>query len=391
MVFGTQAPRCPRCTKAVYPAEERMGPEGPWHKTCFKCRDCGHSLEPHTMYEREREIFCRTCFSRGPGMASPPVNSTASWAEQRQTTAHEQSYTSFQQTERVSPRQHGGASPYARPLAQTPPRASYAVSGSPAGISPSSVFSSGKRSFNLPANKDICPRCSKPIYHAEKVVGPGGPWHRACFKCKECNTTLDSSKITEHDGDAFCRTCYGKLFAPTGYGIARTTDSYPLHPPRSPSERSEGSARASSSLATPVYRQASPSPARWADESAHNPFGSAVGAAASAAVQGHRSPTSSPFGATASRPSSRARLSYGRSYTPTPFGLGSPPADICPRCNGRIYAAEQGMAAGRKYHKSCIKCKSCNTTLNSLKLTERNGEIYCNQCYSKHFGMHRKI
>ncbi|KAJ2852555.1 hypothetical protein IWW36_000184 [Coemansia brasiliensis] len=353
------------------------------------------------MYEREREIFCRTCFNRGPNMAPPPVNSTESWSEHRHMETHsEQSYqnTSFQQTERISPRQiGGGASPYARPLPQTPPRASYAVPSSSrsVGISPSSVFSSGKRNFNLPANKDICPRCSKPIYHAEKVVGPGGPWHRACFKCKECNTTLDSSKITEHNGDAYCRTCYGKLFTPTGYGIARTTDSYPLQPPRSPSDRSEGSARAPSSLAaTPVHRQSSPSPARWAEDPAHNPFGSAVGAAASAAVQGHaKSPTSSPFGATVSRPSSsRTRLSYGRPYTPvTPFGLGSPPADICPRCSGRIYAAEQGMAAGRKYHKSCIKCKSCNTSLNSLKLTERNGEIYCNQCYSKHFGVHRKI
>lgn len=35
-----------------------------------------------------------------------------------------------------------------------------------------------------------------------------------------CNKLLDSTTCTEHDGDAFCKSCYGKLFGPKGYGFA---------------------------------------------------------------------------------------------------------------------------------------------------------------------------
>ncbi|PIA13790.1 LIM-domain-containing protein, partial [Coemansia reversa NRRL 1564] len=166
-----------------------------------------------------------------------------------------------------------------------------------------------------------CPRCNKTIYHAEKVVGPGGPWHRQCFKCKQCSTTLNSTKLTEHEGEAFCQTCYTKLFSPRGYNIGGSTEPLPYQsrpqlPPRSPSENIKKPPRASSSLAD--------------------------------------------------------------------FGM--PPPDICPRCNDRIYAAEHAMAAGRKYHKFCIKCKACDTSINSLQITERDGEIFCRTCYAKKFG-----
>lgn len=35
-----------------------------------------------------------------------------------------------------------------------------------------------------------------------------------------CNKVLESGSVTEHDGDAFCKPCYGKLFGPKGYGFA---------------------------------------------------------------------------------------------------------------------------------------------------------------------------
>ena len=41
-----------------------------------------------------------------------------------------------------------------------------------------------------------------------------------CFLSGNCNKLLDSTTCTEHDGDAFCRSCYGKLFGPKGYGFA---------------------------------------------------------------------------------------------------------------------------------------------------------------------------
>ncbi|TFK83866.1 hypothetical protein K466DRAFT_589387 [Polyporus arcularius HHB13444] len=66
-----------------------------------------------------------------------------------------------------------------------------------------------------------------------------------------------------------------------------------------------------------------------------------------------------------------------------PFG-GSP---RCPRCSTAVYAAEQIMGPGRKlYHKSCLKCTSCNKRLDSFSLVEHEEEPYCKLCHVKLFG-----
>lgn len=39
----------------------------------------------------------------------------------------------------------------------------------------------------------------------------GKTYHRGCLRCSECNTLLDSTRLTEKDGDPFCKHCYGKV------------------------------------------------------------------------------------------------------------------------------------------------------------------------------------
>jgi hypothetical protein len=79
-----------------------------------------------------------------------------------------------------------------------------------------------------------CPRCEKNVYFAEqvrtvkkvvdlailahdyvgiKVKAVGKTWHKACLRCSECRTSLDSSRLTERDGDPFCHRCYNKVRA----------------------------------------------------------------------------------------------------------------------------------------------------------------------------------
>lgn len=46
-------------------------------------------------------------------------------------------------------------------------------------------------------------------------------WHKKCFKCKDCNKTLDSIIACDGpDHDVYCKTCYGKKWGPHGYGFA---------------------------------------------------------------------------------------------------------------------------------------------------------------------------
>ncbi|EJF60087.1 LIM-domain-containing protein [Dichomitus squalens LYAD-421 SS1] len=66
-----------------------------------------------------------------------------------------------------------------------------------------------------------------------------------------------------------------------------------------------------------------------------------------------------------------------------PFG-GSPK---CPKCGTSVYAAEQIMGPGRKlYHKSCLRCTSCDKRLDSFSLVEHDEQPYCKLCHVKLFG-----
>ncbi|KNC49706.1 cysteine and glycine-rich protein 2 [Thecamonas trahens ATCC 50062] len=65
-----------------------------------------------------------------------------------------------------------------------------------------------------------------------------------------------------------------------------------------------------------------------------------------------------------------------------PFG-GSPK---CPVCSKSVYHAEKAMAAGKAYHKACLKCTECNKRLDSTSINDRDGQIYCKTCYGRNFG-----
>ncbi|KAM5530850.1 hypothetical protein V8D89_015494 [Ganoderma adspersum] len=66
-----------------------------------------------------------------------------------------------------------------------------------------------------------------------------------------------------------------------------------------------------------------------------------------------------------------------------PFG-GTPQ---CPKCTKSVYAAEQIMGPGRKlYHKSCLRCTSCDKRLDSFSLVEHDEQPYCKICHVKLFG-----
>lgn len=56
-----------------------------------------------------------------------------------------------------------------------------------------------------------CPRCTKNVYFAEQVKAIGKTWHKACLRCSECGTSLDSSRLTERDGNPLCHRCYNKV------------------------------------------------------------------------------------------------------------------------------------------------------------------------------------
>ncbi len=61
-------------------------------------------------------------------------------------------------------------------------------------------------------------------------------------------------------------------------------------------------------------------------------------------------------------------------------------SDICPKCNKKVYFAEQVKGAGATYHKLCFKCTTCNKMLDSSLCADKDNTLYCKSCYGKAFG-----
>ena len=40
---------------------------------------------------------------------------------------------------------------------------------------------------------EICPRCQKTVYPAEKLAACSASWHKGCFKCKTCKDIPSAS------------------------------------------------------------------------------------------------------------------------------------------------------------------------------------------------------
>ncbi|WFD25336.1 hypothetical protein MNAN1_000304a [Malassezia nana] len=63
------------------------------------------------------------------------------------------------------------------------------------------------------------------------------------------------------------------------------------------------------------------------------------------------------------------------------------PAPRCPRCQDRVYAAEQVLGPRSiKYHRHCLKCIVCNRLLDSVTLLDHDGEPICHNCHKTHLG-----
>uniref|UniRef100_A0A6G1SMU4 Muscle LIM protein Mlp84B n=1 Tax=Aceria tosichella TaxID=561515 RepID=A0A6G1SMU4_9ACAR len=67
-----------------------------------------------------------------------------------------------------------------------------------------------------------------------------------------------------------------------------------------------------------------------------------------------------------------------------PFKMPEQPK--CPKCSKSVYAAEEMLAAGAKWHKQCFKCGLCHKRLDSTNATEHGGDLFCKQCYGRKFG-----
>ncbi|KAH9996139.1 hypothetical protein BJV74DRAFT_769233 [Russula compacta] len=325
-------PICPRCSKAVYAAEQVMGPGRKlYHKPCLACTTCGVRLDSFRLLEHDEQerimpltpSHSKNCHSKNfgtrdlrqanlphaaqdmsltpsrtgatspssalrrvaspplsPSKHSPPSSSARSGpffssttvgrkdtgvpirgafsVDSEQTDGTDNSTDQGSDDSQFTPSHAGrseGGLPRTMPLAGTPDRApspikrpgpatlgrAHSINGNGATgtyRTPSLIPSTTGTRYgaglmgelrSTPTGSPVrqwgsgtpqCPRCNKNVYFAEQVKAIGKTWHKACLRCSECGTSLDSSRLTERDGSPLCHRCYNKLHGPAGSGYA---------------------------------------------------------------------------------------------------------------------------------------------------------------------------
>ncbi|KAK0189700.1 hypothetical protein F5146DRAFT_982242 [Armillaria mellea] len=230
-------PVCPRCEKAVYAAEQVMGPGRKlYHKPCLKCLTCNKRLDSYTLLEHDQEPYCKSCHVKNfgtrdlrqanlPYAASPTRSITELPATKEEQDEEKDALndlspsTSSTNDASLAPTLErsntlGAINRTPKPLFQTATGTRY---GAALGlVSPQTTG----RKWGGASTTPRCPKCNGLVYFAEQVKAVGKTYHKACLRCTECNTLLDSTRLRDHDGTPLCGRCYSKLHGPQGGGYA---------------------------------------------------------------------------------------------------------------------------------------------------------------------------
>ncbi|KAK3813346.1 MAG: hypothetical protein J3Q66DRAFT_285588 [Benniella sp.] len=237
------SPRCPQCSKAVYLAEQVIGPNGAsWHKSCFVCVRCNRRLDTSTLAEHEGKAYCQPCHKlvwgpTGYGFGSGlPMYLSQYLKQQKQ--KEQQQQQQQQQQQHSTPTIPSG--PPSLPKRSAEPDNANAVErdewdeeptptvpSKPQNLKYTSAYtppSVAPRTMPTSYGNDICRVCQKVVYHAEMARAHGSVYHKTCLKCFSCKKGVDATNMVDRKGTPYCKHCYSKEFGAKGYGYGAGSD-----------------------------------------------------------------------------------------------------------------------------------------------------------------------
>ncbi|VDM21621.1 unnamed protein product [Wuchereria bancrofti] len=158
-----------------------------WHEDCFLCNMCKISLVDKPFGSKNDRIFCSNCYDQAFATRCDGCG--------------EIFRAGMKKMEYKGKQWHDKC--FCCALCKTP---------------------IGTKSF-IPKNDEVyCASCYEEKFatrccKCKKVISTGGvtyknePWHRECFCCTNCNTSLAGQRFTSKDEKPYCANCYGELFA----------------------------------------------------------------------------------------------------------------------------------------------------------------------------------
>ncbi|KAM3208819.1 hypothetical protein ACQJBY_063480 [Aegilops geniculata] len=61
-----------------------------------------------------------------------------------------------------------------------------------------------------------CASCGKKVYPVEELAADGRAYHRPCFRCHHCKSTLQFSNYSSIEGVLYCKPHYDQILKSTG-------------------------------------------------------------------------------------------------------------------------------------------------------------------------------
>ncbi|EGO20346.1 hypothetical protein SERLADRAFT_453022 [Serpula lacrymans var. lacrymans S7.9] len=329
-------PICPRCNKAVYAAEQAMGPG---RKPCLACKLCNKRLDSYTLLEHDQENFG----TRDLRQANLP---------------HREDNL-------------GSPNSAPSPLPISPVKTSFSLSRPPAHPTPIQRNSSRSPapSYSTGSGRSAA-RSPPPVLRANSTLP--SKYNKSPI------TTFDGSLPGEgnaHIGESAVQPS-GSPVSPTfkgtpthsGRGLGGLPRTVPFSPTKTEFGRTHVSTVSNGDKLEPSQISAV-----------------TLGRSSSSTSAMEQTPKTSPLKPTATGTRYGMALS-GAIHSPSPSKQWGGTNPICPRCGKSVYFAEQMKAVGKTWHKGCLRCTECNTSLDSTKLTEKDGDPFCHRCYSKLHG-----
>ena len=179
---------CARCAKPSYAAESIDVDGARYHRNCFKCAECGTKLSSATFSTVDGTLYCRNHALAKTVRVRPNFGADAMEIS---------TYTA-----RQSARSTDANGAAMRTNGDVVKSTATATMSTATATTVEANEASKKVSALLARVR--CERCEKSAYPMESVDVDGKRWHKGCFKCFECGTSLSLSTFVTCDGEAYC-------------------------------------------------------------------------------------------------------------------------------------------------------------------------------------------
>ncbi|GHJ84478.1 hypothetical protein NliqN6_0880 [Naganishia liquefaciens] len=321
-------PRCAACGQLAYHAEQVMGPARKiYHKPCLQCTQCRKRLDPGSLVEHEAEPFCRRC--HGLLFGTRDLRSANVFAGS------------------------GNAPPV------TPPR--------------------GKLWSASDMQRDVSP--GKPINgQAGGAEGAAGALHLRTGRRPSIDDHQAVQSTTDHSATVAPpveptakRPLPPLPPKPASMSVSKHGGIPQDHHPTTNSPTRPSNPTVTSSEALPSNPPPHDPPAK-----AYTSIDDLLQAETYTTIP------SPPSSSAPTNPPHRNPLLARR--TPMPARASPSGNESCARCNKTVYFAEGVNAIGQRWHRGCLRCTACRTSLDPGKVQDRDAMPYCRNCYTKEFG-----